>query len=46
MPAFAGSDQLMGEFGWLAAVTSLVVGLVAALWHARTMAGPMPTSTH
>jgi membrane protease YdiL (CAAX protease family) len=45
VPAFAGSDQLMGEFGWLAGVTSLVVGLVAALWHTRTMAGPMPTST-
>ena len=45
VPAFAGSDQLMGEFGWLAAGTMLVVGLVAALWHTRTMAGPMPTST-
>jgi membrane protease YdiL (CAAX protease family) len=42
IPAFAGSDQLMGEFGWLAAVTVLVVGVVAALWHTRTMAGPLP----
>ena len=35
----------MGEFGWLAAVTSLVVVVGAALWHTRTMADPMPTST-
>lgn len=43
IPAFAGSDQLMGEFGWLAAVTILLVGTVAALWHTRTMAGPIPS---
>jgi len=44
IPAFAGSDELMGEFGWLAAVTILVVGAVAALWHTRTMAGPIPSA--
>ena len=33
VPAFSGSDQLLGEFGWLAAVSSLIVGLVAAWWH-------------
>lgn len=41
IPAFSGSDELMGEFGWLAAITSLVLGVAAALWHTRTMAGPM-----
>ncbi|MGB3592960.1 MAG: type II CAAX endopeptidase family protein [Ornithinimicrobium sp.] len=45
IPAFAGSDQLMGEFGWLAAVTILVVGAVAALWHTRTMVQPTPSPT-
>ena len=44
VPAFTGSDELIGEFGWLAAGTILVVGVVAALWHTRTLAGPMPTS--
>ncbi|WP_082093260.1 CPBP family intramembrane glutamic endopeptidase [Demequina sediminicola] len=44
VPAFAGSDELMGEFGWLAAVTILVIGVVAALWHTRTMAGPVTPS--
>ncbi len=33
VPAFSGSDQLLGEFGWLAAVSSLAVGLLAAWWH-------------
>lgn len=32
----------MGEFGWLASLTMLVVGVVATVWHMRTMAGPMP----
>lgn len=40
--AFAGSEQLVGEFGWLAALASLVVGLAATVWHIRTMGGPMP----
>ena len=43
VPAFAGSDELMGEFGWLAAVTSLVLGLAAALWHTRTPGASGPT---
>jgi membrane protease YdiL (CAAX protease family) len=43
VPAFSGSDELLGEFGWLAAGTVLVVGVVAALWHTRTMAGPTTT---
>lgn len=45
MPAFAASDDLMGEFGWLAAVTVLLVGVVAALWHTRTAAGPTLPAT-
>lgn len=35
IPACAGSKALLGEFGWLAAVTMLVLGLVTALWHNR-----------
>jgi hypothetical protein len=30
VPAFSGSDALLGEFGWLAAVTMLVLGLFIA----------------
>lgn len=41
-PAFSGADSLMGEFGWLASITMLVVGVVATLWHMRTMANPFP----
>ena len=36
VPAFAGSEDLLGEFGWLAAGTMLVVGVLAAAWHVRT----------
>jgi membrane protease YdiL (CAAX protease family) len=45
VPAFSGSDALLGEFGWLAAGSSLLVGVVAALWHTRTMSGPTPART-
>ncbi|MCB9413228.1 MAG: CPBP family intramembrane metalloprotease [Actinobacteria bacterium] len=34
-PAFSGSDQLMGEFGWLAAITTALLGFATALWHTR-----------
>lgn len=40
VPAFAGSDALLGEFGWLAAITMLIVGVAASTWHLRT-----PTSS-
>ena len=40
VPAFAGSDALLGEFGWLAAVASLLLGLVAAWWHLRSSQQP------
>jgi membrane protease YdiL (CAAX protease family) len=33
VPAFAGSDALLGEFGWLAAVSMLLLGSVSAWWH-------------
>jgi membrane protease YdiL (CAAX protease family) len=33
VPAFAGSDALLGEFGWLAAITMLILGLLTAWWH-------------
>lgn len=36
VPAFAGSDALLGEFGWLAAGSMLLVGVIAAVWHMRT----------
>ena len=35
VPAFSGSDALLGEFGWLAAVTMFVLGLATAWWHTR-----------
>jgi membrane protease YdiL (CAAX protease family) len=33
---FTGSDALLGEFGWLAAVAMLALGIAAAAWHLRT----------
>ena len=33
---FVGSRYLLGEFGWLAAGTMLVIGLGFAWWHLRT----------
>lgn len=41
VPAFSGSDALLGEFGWLAGVTMLAVGLAAAAWHVRR---PLPAA--
>ncbi|MEP6631436.1 MAG: type II CAAX endopeptidase family protein, partial [Lapillicoccus sp.] len=32
---FTGSQTLLGEFGWIAAVTMLVLGVVSAMWHLR-----------
>jgi membrane protease YdiL (CAAX protease family) len=40
VPAFAGSDALLGEFGWLAAVTMALLGLAAAWWHTRGSSAP------
>lgn len=35
LQAFTGSTTWVGEFGWLAAIASMVVGMVAAIWHLR-----------
>jgi membrane protease YdiL (CAAX protease family) len=35
--AFTGSTTWVGEFGWLAAIASLIVGIVAAIWHLRSI---------
>jgi hypothetical protein len=32
---FVGPQNLLGEFGWIAAVTMLALGLLAAWWHQR-----------
>ncbi len=40
MPAFTGDPQLLGEFGWLAAIATLGLGLGLGLWHTRS---PRPT---
>jgi membrane protease YdiL (CAAX protease family) len=33
LPAFSGSSSLMGEFGWLAAISMLVIGVNTYFWH-------------
>jgi membrane protease YdiL (CAAX protease family) len=33
VPAFNGSPVLLGEFGWLAAVTTAILGGLTAWWH-------------
>ncbi|CAL8973779.1 hypothetical protein PROP_01251 [Propionicimonas sp. T2.31MG-18] len=38
MPAFSGAEALLGEFGWVAAVTVLALGAGVAMWHTRTSA--------
>lgn len=43
VPAFAGNESLLGEFGWLAAGSVLVVGLLVAVWHVR-IGAPRRTS--
>ena len=35
LEAFTGSTTWVGEFGWLAAVAALAVGILAAVWHLR-----------
>ena len=35
VPAFAGSQALLGEFGWLAAGSMVLLGGLAAWWHTR-----------
>ncbi len=35
VPALSGSDALLGEFGWLAAITMITLGLATTWWHTR-----------
>lgn len=37
--AFSGSAAIVGEFGWLAAIGSLALGLAATWWHLSKPAG-------
>ena len=32
---FTGPQSLLGEFGWIAAVTMLLLGVAAGWWHMR-----------
>src|SRR5664280_2020665 len=36
--AFSGSAAIVGEFGWLAAIASLALGLAATWWHLSKLA--------
>ncbi len=42
-PAFSGSDGLLGEFGWIAAVTMFLIGSGLGIWH--TTGGNRPQRT-
>lgn len=35
LQAFTGSTTWVGEFGWLAALASIALGIVASIWHLR-----------
>jgi len=35
LQAFTGSTTWVGEFGWLAAIASIVLGIVVTAWHLR-----------
>ena len=35
LKAFTGSTTWVGEFGWLAAIASLILGIITAIWHLR-----------
>jgi len=37
---FTGPEPLIGEFGWVAAVSMLVLGAIAVAWHLATGGGP------
>lgn len=37
---FTGPQTLLGEFGWIAAVTMLLLGLLTASWHLRHPSAP------
>jgi membrane protease YdiL (CAAX protease family) len=35
--AFSGNVALLGEFGWLAAVSMFILGVASAIWHIKTL---------
>ncbi|MFM2438549.1 MAG: hypothetical protein RLZ55_1372, partial [Actinomycetota bacterium] len=37
--AFTGDTALLGEFGWIPAVSMLLLGVAAAFWHVRSGRG-------
>jgi membrane protease YdiL (CAAX protease family) len=39
LSAFTGSTVWVGEFGWLAAISTLAIGIGATVWHLRRSAG-------
>jgi membrane protease YdiL (CAAX protease family) len=46
--AFTGSEPLMGEFGWIAAISMLILGGASVAWHLATGGGlrrPYPGDT-
>ncbi|MGB7819276.1 MAG: CPBP family intramembrane glutamic endopeptidase [Ornithinibacter sp.] len=46
VPAFAGDDRLLGEFGWLAATAMLALGAAATWWHLAHGGGGPEGSAH
>ena len=40
IPAFSGADHLLGEFGWIPAITMLAIGGISAWWHLHTHTSP------
>ena len=45
MPAFKGANYTLGEFGWLPAITMLLVGAISTWWNLRTPAERMPSES-
>ena len=46
LAAYTGSTTWVGEFGWLAAMGSLALGVAASVWHLRSSSGsPGPGAT-
>ena len=37
--SFTGNSVLLGEFGWVAAISMLVLGAIATIWHVATGGG-------
>jgi membrane protease YdiL (CAAX protease family) len=43
VPAFVGSPALLGEFGWLAAITTAILGGLTSWWHVTHPVQAIPT---